>query len=265
MSEVLQSNQPTGQESQDVDLTTPAEPQKASLETIIKPTTDESKARLEKFSSVHPGLAEMLQRAKEQGLDDVIDSIRSRIAYLINDEQARAYPKTESTNQADKLLMSNKALYYSVASSLEAITQVAPKREIIAPGLEQPREFHPQMLFITDTEHGTPDQIHEVLGALIKVLDVKEVTSLQSSREATPDEATSAVDFYPGGNEIYKIGSSIVQEAHFEVPGRGVMVFKIIRVNLEPDYDYVAEGTRAPNPQTITAMMVFEPKQAKIA
>jgi hypothetical protein len=256
MSEVLDTGQTTSP--------TPTEPQKASLETIIKPTTEEAGARLEKYSSLHPALAEMVVRAKEQGLVEVVDSIQSRIAFLIKDEQARTTLKTESTNSADKLLMSNKALYYSVGSSLEQITQVPSKRDIMVTSLEQQREFHPQMLFISDTMHTTPDQLHEVLGVLTKTLGIKETASLQSSRQATEDEATSAVDYYPGGNELYKVGSTIVQEAHFDVPGRGVMVFKIIRVNLEPDYDYVAEGTRAPNPQTITAMMVFEPTKHQI-
>ena len=240
---------------------TPAQPQEPSLESFIKPTSEESRARLEKYSSLHPALAQMLDRARSLGLTEVVDSMASRIAFLIQDEQAKPTRAVESTNEADKLLTANKALYYSLSGSLEEITRVAPKRELSVSSLESQKEFHPQMLFITDTSHADPDQLHEVLDTLIKTLNVTEVASLQSSRQASELEASSAVDFYPGGNEIYKIGSSIAQEAHFEVPGRGVMVFKIIRVSLEPDYEYVAEGTRAPMPQTVTAMMVFEPTQ----
>ena len=62
-----------------------AQPQEPSLESFITPTSEESRARLEKYSSMHPALAQMLDRARSLGLTELTDGMASRIAFLIHD------------------------------------------------------------------------------------------------------------------------------------------------------------------------------------
>lgn len=266
MSEVLQSDQPTGQESQDVDLTTTAEsPASApSLDSLLKDRLDtesrhdtEADARIEQYASTHPALAGMLDRAKALGLNKVVDSVVSGIRFGLRDARKSRNSGTEPTNDVDQLLMSGvQGGVLSLKGSLEKITEIPPKRDVAIASLEKAKEFYPQMLFITDADFSTPEQNQEVLTSLLEVLDIKDVSSLASSREGNEAEKEFVTNVYPGATQR-QVGPSVVQEAHFNVPEKGVMVFKIISLRLEAD-----ESNNKPT--TITAMAVFEPTQASL-